>query len=117
MNAVIEVRHLTKTYKKTKALDDVSLTIEQDAIYGLLGRNGAGKTTLMSILTAQDFATSGDIDVFGEHPYENARVLNRMCFVRGEPEIPGGCDRQARTCQCPALLPALGPVVRRGARR
>ncbi|MGC3023039.1 MULTISPECIES: ABC transporter ATP-binding protein [unclassified Brevibacterium] len=88
MNAVIEVRHLTKTYKKTKALDDVSLTIEQDAIYGLLGRNGAGKTTLMSILTAQDFATSGDIDVFGEHPYENARVLNRMCFVRESQKYP-----------------------------
>lgn len=88
MNSVVEVRHLTKTYKNTTALNDVSLTIEEDSIYGLLGRNGAGKTTLMSILTAQNFATSGDVEVFGEDPYENARVLNRMCFVRESQKYP-----------------------------
>lgn len=88
MTAVIEVRNLTKTYKDKKALDNVSLAIEGGAIYGLLGRNGAGKTTLMSILTAQNFATSGEVRVFGEHPYENARVLSRMCFVRESQKYP-----------------------------
>ncbi|MGO2747902.1 ABC transporter ATP-binding protein [Microbacterium sp.] len=88
MTAVIEVENLTKRYKDTNALDNVSLTIESDAIYGLLGRNGAGKTTLMSILTAQNFATSGDVRVFGEHPYENARVLSRICFVREGQKYP-----------------------------
>ncbi|WP_210604935.1 ABC transporter ATP-binding protein [Brevibacterium oceani] len=88
MNSVVEVRHLTKTYKNATALDDISLTIEKDSIYGLLGRNGAGKTTLMSILTAQNFATSGEVAVFGEDPYENARVLARMCFVRESQKYP-----------------------------
>lgn len=88
MNSVVELRHLTKTYKTTTALNDVSLSIEQDSIYGLLGRNGAGKTTLMSILTAQNFATSGEVEVFGENPYENARVLRRMCFVRESQKYP-----------------------------
>src|SRR5699024_2616217 len=88
MNSVVELRHLTKTYKTTTALNDVSLSIEQDSIYGLLGRNGAGKTTLMSILTAQNFATSGEVEVFGENPYENARVLSRMCFVRESQKYP-----------------------------
>ncbi|MCU4297645.1 ABC transporter ATP-binding protein [Brevibacterium permense] len=88
MNSVVEVRHLTKTYKTANALEDVSLSIEKDSIYGLLGRNGAGKTTLMSILTAQNFATSGDVEVFGEDPYENARVLSRMCFVRESQKYP-----------------------------
>ena len=46
MNAVVEVRHLTKTYKNATALNDVSLSLDEDSIYGLLGRNGAGKTTL-----------------------------------------------------------------------
>ena len=59
MTAVIEVNGLTKRYRDTVAVDDVSFTIEKDTIYGLLGRNGAGKTTVMSILTAQNFATSG----------------------------------------------------------
>ncbi|WP_460802769.1 ABC transporter ATP-binding protein [Microbacterium sp. GXF6406] len=88
MTAVIEVQNLTKHYKETNALDNVSLTVEGGAIYGLLGRNGAGKTTLMSILTAQNFATSGEVRVFGEHPYENARVLSRICFVRESQKYP-----------------------------
>jgi len=88
MTAVIEVRGLTKRYRDAVAVDDVSFSIERDTIYGLLGRNGAGKTTVMSILTAQNFATSGDVRVFGEHPYENARVLSRMCFVRESQKYP-----------------------------
>ena len=58
MTNVIEVNGLTKRYRET-AVDDVSFAIEKDTIHGLLGRNGAGKTTVMSILTAQNFATSG----------------------------------------------------------
>lgn len=88
MTHVIEVENLTKRYRDTVAVDDVSFAIEKDAIYGLLGRNGAGKTTVMSILTAQNFATSGTIRVFGEQPYENARVLERMCFVRESQKYP-----------------------------
>ena len=88
MTNVIEVRNLTKRYRDTLALDAVSFAIEQDTIYGLLGRNGAGKTTIMSILTAQNFATSGEVRVFGENPYENARVLSRMCFVRESQKYP-----------------------------
>lgn len=88
MNSVIEVRNLTKRYKNTLALDNVSFDIEKDTIYGFLGRNGAGKTTAMSILTAQDTHTSGDVRVFGEHPYENSKVLSRMCFVREGQRYP-----------------------------
>ena len=88
MTAVIEVKNLTKRYRDTIAVNDVSFSIEKDKIYGLLGRNGAGKTTVMSILTAQNFATSGDVRVFGEAPYENARVLSRMCFVRESQKYP-----------------------------
>ncbi|WP_292830692.1 ABC transporter ATP-binding protein [Microbacterium sp.] len=94
MTAVIEVDHLTKRYRDTLALDDVSFSIEENTIYGLLGRNGAGKTTIMSILTAQNFATSGRVRVFGEAPYENARVLSRLCFVRESQRYPD--DAQPR---------------------
>ncbi|WP_119696085.1 ABC transporter ATP-binding protein [Microbacterium halotolerans] len=88
MDPVIEVHDLTKRYKDTLALDGVSFQVERNAIYGFLGRNGAGKTTAMSILTAQNFATSGTVRVFGEDPYENPRVLNRMCFVRESQKYP-----------------------------
>lgn len=85
---VVEVKNLTKRYRETLAVDDVSFTIEKDTIYGLLGRNGAGKTTVMSIITAQNFASSGEVRVFGRDPYENAKVLSRMCFVRESQKYP-----------------------------
>lgn len=88
MNAVVEARNLTKRYKDVLALDDVSVTLTADRIYGLLGRNGAGKTTLMSIITAQSFASTGQSLVFGEEAYENDAVLRRVCFVRESQRYP-----------------------------
>ena len=85
---VIELTDVTKRYKDTKAVDGVTLRIDGGKIYGLLGRNGAGKTTLMSILTAQDPETSGDVRVFGQHPYENDSILSRMCFIRESQKYP-----------------------------
>ncbi|UWX96348.1 ATP-binding cassette domain-containing protein [Arthrobacter zhaoxinii] len=85
---VIETRNLTRRYRDQLALDNVDLDISGGRIYGLLGRNGAGKTTLMSILTAQGFESSGEVRVFGEHPFENDRVLRRLCFVRESQKYP-----------------------------
>lgn len=88
MTAVIEATGLSKRYRSTLALEGVDVALEQNTVYGLLGRNGAGKTTLMSILTAQNIATAGRVRVFGENPYENARALSRMCFVRESQRYP-----------------------------
>ncbi|MEO8220122.1 MAG: ABC transporter ATP-binding protein [Specibacter sp.] len=85
---IVKVENLTRRYRDVQALDGVSFSLEQDKIYGLLGRNGAGKTTLMSILTAQGFASSGSVSVFGEHPYENEKVLSRICFIRESQKYP-----------------------------
>ncbi|WP_104101421.1 ABC transporter ATP-binding protein [Arthrobacter sp. 08Y14] len=85
---VVETRNLTRRYGDETALDNVTLSLPANRIYGLLGRNGAGKTTLMSILTAQAFASSGDVRIFGAHPFENESVLSRMCFVRESQKYP-----------------------------
>lgn len=88
MNTVIEAHRLSKRYRDTVALDNITVAIQHNAITGLLGRNGTGKSTLMSILTAQNFATNGTVRVFGEDPYENANVLSRLCFVRESQKYP-----------------------------
>jgi ABC-type multidrug transport system ATPase subunit len=43
---ILKTHDLRKTYRRTKALDGVNLTIEKGDIYGFIGKNGAGKTTL-----------------------------------------------------------------------
>lgn len=88
MRNVIEITQLEKAYGTFKAVQDVSFSIEENKIYGLLGRNGAGKTTLMNLITAQIFPTSGDLKVFGEEPYENANALGKICFIKEGQKYP-----------------------------
>ncbi|MGB3699097.1 MAG: ABC transporter ATP-binding protein [Gordonia sp. (in: high G+C Gram-positive bacteria)] len=88
VSPAIAADRLTKRYGATVALDEVSFALPADTICGLFGRNGAGKTTLMSILTAQNLPTSGRARIFGEDPYENTRVLPRICFVRESQRYP-----------------------------
>lgn len=88
MSSVVEVRGLTKSYGGFTAVNDVSFTLEPNKIYGLLGRNGAGKTTIMHIITAQQFATSGEVKVFDEDPYENSQVLSQVCFIKESQKYP-----------------------------
>ena len=88
MTAVVEVAGLTKHYGSVHAVEDVTFSLEENHIYGLLGRNGAGKTTLMSLLTAQEFATRGTVRVFGESPVENAGVLEQTAFIKESQKYP-----------------------------
>jgi ABC-2 type transport system ATP-binding protein len=86
--SIIELASVTKRFGDVTALDDVSIRLQENMIHGLLGRNGAGKTTLMQVLTAQAFASSGTVRAFGEDPWENARVLDRICFIREGQRYP-----------------------------
>ncbi|UJC77267.1 ABC transporter ATP-binding protein [Rhodococcus erythropolis] len=85
---VASMRAVNRSYGDVDALSDVSFEISQNKIYGLLGRNGAGKTTIMQILTGQDLLTSGDVEVFGAAPFENADVLANVCFVKESQTYP-----------------------------
>ena len=60
---IITINNLCKKYKSKKALDNVSLKIEQGELFGLLGVNGAGKTTLIKILCGLTRKTSGAITI------------------------------------------------------
>lgn len=62
--------NVTKRYTNHVALDQVTLSIPQQTIFGLLGPNGAGKTTLIRIINQIINADSGDIFIFGERLHE-----------------------------------------------
>ena len=60
MGFAVEMRHITKAFSGVKAIDDVSLQIEEGEIHALIGENGAGKSTLMNVLSGS----------FSHHTYE-----------------------------------------------
>lgn len=79
MSAIIEIDHLSKQYDSgTKALDDVSLSIEEGEIIALLGPNGAGKTTLISIICGLVVPTGGSVRVGGHDIRTDWRAARKM---------------------------------------
>lgn len=66
MNKFLEVKNVCKQYANHKALDDVSILIEQGTIFGLLGPNGAGKTSLIRIINRITAPDSGEVILDGE---------------------------------------------------
>lgn len=86
----IEVRHITRTFGEVKAVDDVSLSVEEGELFGLLGPNGSGKTTMVRIMTGQLMPTSGTVRVLAmdvtRHPVE----IRRHVGIIPEQEAPPG---------------------------
>jgi ABC-2 type transport system ATP-binding protein len=74
----IEIRDITKAFGDVTALKNVTVHLEENHIYGLLGRNGAGKTTLLNLITGKQFPDSGEILVDGERALENDHALSKM---------------------------------------
>jgi len=88
-SAAIEVAHLIKLYKTTRAVDDVSFRIKRGSITGLLGGNGAGKTTTIAMIMGLVLPTSGRIQVLGcSMPEQSAEVLGRMNFESPYVDMP-----------------------------
>ncbi len=66
MKNVIEVKHLTKSYKTNKAVDDLSFNVREGEILGLLGPNGSGKSTTMNCILSLLKFNEGEIKIFGK---------------------------------------------------
>jgi ABC-2 type transport system ATP-binding protein len=79
----IEIKNISKRFGNTCALDGVSLNLEENRIYGLLGRNGAGKTTLLNIITNRIFSDDGEVLIDGIPTRENDKALRKI-YMMGE---------------------------------
>src|SRR6202140_1650772 len=77
MPAIIETKDLTKRYGPLIAVDALSLSVEQGAIFGFVGPNGAGKTTTMRMLTTLLQPTAGEAWVAGSSVTRNPRGVRR----------------------------------------
>ncbi|MCP2253280.1 ABC-2 type transport system ATP-binding protein [Prauserella aidingensis] len=79
---IIEVEGLAKSYGDHVALRDVTFSVEEGEIFGILGRNGAGKTTTVECLEGLRQADSGRISVLGMDPSEQSSELRGQLGVQ-----------------------------------
>lgn len=82
MTLSIEVQNLQVHYGKFEAVRELSFKLDGGKIYGLLGRNGSGKTSLLSVLASFRRPSGGTVRIGGEDPFENARIMEQICFIR-----------------------------------
>ena len=83
---MIRLEHLSKTFKKRVALEDLSLEIRPGEIFGLLGHNGAGKSTTLGMILGQIYPTSGEAFIRGVSVQQNRqKALDKVGAIFEEP--------------------------------
>ena len=86
MADIIEVRNVSRYYGNKAGVEDVSFSVREGDVVGLLGANGAGKSTLMKMLTGYHMPTAGEIYIDGiDLLQEPGKALQKIGFM---PEIP-----------------------------
>lgn len=76
----IEANNLSLKYKSFEAIKNVTFKLDDQKIYGLLGRNGAGKTSLLSLLASYRQKSGGSIKIAGKDPFENTDIMQNVSF-------------------------------------
>jgi len=89
VSIVLSCDKLNKKYGRTYALRNLDLQLEENVIYGLLGRNGAGKTTLLNMIAGGILPNNGTIEVRGKK-LGKGELPKDFCFVRENNKLFGG---------------------------
>jgi len=87
MEYILKTNNLEKRYKKNIVLNNLNMNIEENSIYGLIGKNGAGKTTLIRIITGLQNPTKGDYSLYGVS-YQDKEIKNIRTRISAIVEIP-----------------------------
>ena len=78
---MINAQNLTKRFDDFVALDNISCTIPEGCIYGMVGSNGAGKSTFLRAIAGVYLPDSGTITIDGEPVYENVQKKSEIAYV------------------------------------
>lgn len=81
MNTIIEISHLNKTFGDVKAVNDLSIKVNEGELYAFLGVNGAGKSTTISIICGQLSKDSGTVIVSGKNIDDGIEDVTRSLGV------------------------------------
>lgn len=81
---MIEVKNLTKTFDNFTAINNLSCTIPDGCIYGMVGSNGAGKSTFLRIVSGVYKADKGNVTLDGQEIFENPEAKSKIILVPDE---------------------------------
>ena len=85
---IVEVKHLTKHFGKTKAVEDVSFDVFRGDVFGFLGPNGAGKSTTIRAMLTLITPTAGEIRIFGRELKANRSfILSKIGSIVEKPDF------------------------------
>jgi ABC-2 type transport system ATP-binding protein len=88
MKNVIDAQDLSKAYGDVQAVDHVTLSVKEGALFGLLGPNGSGKTTMIKMLTGQTKPTGGTATVLGIDAVQDPVGVRAHVGIIPEQETP-----------------------------
>lgn len=81
---ILETKNLCKTFKRQKVVQNISLEVRRNSIYGLLGPNGAGKSTTLKMITGMLHPTSGEI-LFENQPWNRKNLSDIGALIESAP--------------------------------
>lgn len=88
MKNIIEISHLSKSYGRSRGIDDVTLNVEQGEFFGFIGPNGAGKSTTIRILLNLIFPGSGSARIFGlDVVKDSKKIRSRLGYVPSDANL------------------------------
>jgi ABC-2 type transport system ATP-binding protein len=99
---LVVAEDLAKTYGRVKAVDGLSLSLDECSVTGLIGPNGAGKTTTIKMILGLLKPDKGRVRVFGEDPWDNSRIRSRVGVVHEKAFFPSHyktTDYLEKTCR------------------
>lgn len=77
----IHCQNVTKSYRSEIVLEELTFSIKENTLTGIIGRNGVGKTTLMKMIAGFIQESSGELTVFSESPFCNLKVSSNSIFI------------------------------------
>ncbi len=106
---MINVQHLTKRFGDFAALDDVTCSIPEGCIYGMVGSNGAGKSTFLRVITGVYRPNSGTVTIDGEPIYENTAKKSEIAYVPDTLFFLNGASMERMAALYAASYPTFDP--------
>jgi lantibiotic transport system ATP-binding protein len=81
---ILETKNLSKRFKRQRAVNNISLSVKENSVYGLLGPNGAGKSTMLKMITGILKPTSGEI-LFSGHKWSRKDLAYIGALIESAP--------------------------------